>query len=307
MLDLRGDVVRRGRREVGPQTGRQVEVARRDGPGALDEAEDRVGSLRPEEIVGLHELDATGPFGRRKKRENLDQLELIVEIMLEPQLDRVEIGVPLHDRVALGELGFDLGLRDVEAAGEKRHAPPRARAKLGLGDRPFVQHVAPGQDDVIPPRRVEQLRGAIAVGDDQSRHGSRPWPGRAALSRRSGRPPLFRATVASCRSGAKSSRQGASRERHDRDRRHRRTGNPRQPRQSDRGGRRVAGGRLAWARAACRPGPRPARMRRWSFATATRAATAARASKTRSPRSTAKSSTRSAEWMPRRRSTSTRR
>ena len=102
--------------------------------------------------------------------ENLDELELVVEVVLEPQFDALEIAVGAQGGIALGELGGDLGRVDAEAVGEIGDPRGRARHRGGRRDRPLVQHVAPRQDGAVAAGKPEEFGGAVAVGEDQVGH-----------------------------------------------------------------------------------------------------------------------------------------
>ena len=100
----------------------------------------------------------------REPRQDLDQLELVVEVRLEPQ--DVGAGVRLERPVALGQL-----LDGAEIGGERAGEEPRPDApQLVVGDRghgPLVQRVAPREDRALHARRAQPGHGRVAVGDVQ--------------------------------------------------------------------------------------------------------------------------------------------
>ena len=117
-----------GAAEVGPDAGGQLEIGRRHRPRPFGEGEDGVGGLRAEEIVGLDQHEAVARCFAGEVGQHLDELELVVEVVLEPQLDGLEIAVGAETGVALGEFGRDLGLIDPEAARrDRRPARPSPR------------------------------------------------------------------------------------------------------------------------------------------------------------------------------------
>ena len=63
--------------------------------------------------------------------QDLDELELVVEVMLEPQLDPLEVAMGPHDRVARGEVRRDLAGVDAESGRRERRTRRREHASSG--------------------------------------------------------------------------------------------------------------------------------------------------------------------------------
>ena len=73
-------------------------------------------------------------------------------------------------RVAEMEVGCHFRGVDGEVFGEKRCADGGAPFQRAADDRPFVQHVAPGDYRRLAGIGGKEFGGAVAVGDDQGRH-----------------------------------------------------------------------------------------------------------------------------------------
>jgi hypothetical protein len=116
-----------------------LELAGAQGAAARPQRGELVRRHRAEELADDDQLDVLGPLDERQR---LEQLELVVEVVLEPQ----------HDRLA------------PERAGEP--LVPRAAARR---DAARPQHVPPRQELAVEPRALHQRRGAVAVGDVQQR------------------------------------------------------------------------------------------------------------------------------------------
>ena len=167
-----GDALRARRGKVGPDAGGQRQIGRRHGPCPLSKAEDGVGGLRAEKVVGLDQHKAVARCLAGEVSQHLDELELVVEVVLEPQLDGVEIAVGAETGVALGEFGRNLGLINPETAGKIGDPLGRHRGEFRVGDRPLVQHVAPRQKGRLAAGQPQKLHRVVAVGDDQVGHRS---------------------------------------------------------------------------------------------------------------------------------------
>ena len=102
----------------------------------------------------------------REPGQQLEQLQLIEQVVLEPQHDALEAGGRGKQAVAGGHLGLH-GLQIAPAlVGDEMRAQMGQRRQRQLGrHRPFMQHVAPGQDLAVEPRPPHDGGGAVAVGD----------------------------------------------------------------------------------------------------------------------------------------------
>jgi hypothetical protein len=118
-----------------------------------------------EEAVGEDRLDRVG--AAVDGVEDLDELQLVVEVVLEPEHDDL---VARERRAEPGVAGAHVGLDRVRvtptAAGEE---PRPHRAKL-LGvevrrHRPLVQRVAPGDHVAPDPGRLDARHRGVAVRD----------------------------------------------------------------------------------------------------------------------------------------------
>jgi hypothetical protein len=123
------------------------------------------GRRRPE-VLGVANQRHARPVGARVRQlhEDLEQLKLIVQIVLEPQHDVLARDGPPQPRVTLGQLAEQPLV--VRPAVPRQETRPRApQVALGpLGDRSFVENVAPAEDVPLEPRRPKHSTGAVAVG-----------------------------------------------------------------------------------------------------------------------------------------------
>ena len=290
--------LRRRHGEVRPEEIGEVEILLGHRPGAIGEAENRLRALLAEELVGLDKADPVEAALIREEGQDLYQLKLVVEVVLEPELDRLKAAWSrmIASRAA-NSAATSLGI-EAESAREERH-PHRGRfLEAAADDRPFVKHVAPGQDRPVLAGGGKEIGGAVAVGDDQARHRRNM----ASAMRDVTGNPLPRAATARLEAARKQD-EGASmtaiidiigREILDS------RGNPTVEvdvilEDGSMGRAAVPSGASTGAHEAVelRDGDKPA--------------TSARACRRRSMRSTARSSTPSAGWRPKARSTSTRR
>ena len=111
-----------------------------------------------------------------KEINQLDELELIIEIMLEPQLDPLVLAVIARQRIARGELLRDVGDRQAEFLGEILRPHDRQRLQQQTaGHGTVVQSIAPRQELRLDARCAQVRNGRVAIGDDESfRHQPRP-------------------------------------------------------------------------------------------------------------------------------------
>ena len=64
-------------------------------------------------------------------------------------------------------------------------AHARADVEVGRRDRPLVQDIMLGPDVSVRPAARKQVRGAVAIGDDQAGHRALgPWPSLLPMSAR---------------------------------------------------------------------------------------------------------------------------
>ena len=127
---------------------------------------------RAEVAVGLDELDLRV---RSELGQDLQQLELVDEVVLEPEDDVVRAREQL---VASREVRLDRGRLAPSLLGQEARA---YASRLGgvEGERPHVQDVVPGEDDPFDRGRTERARGRLAVRDVQRRLRPGSWPRRA--------------------------------------------------------------------------------------------------------------------------------
>jgi hypothetical protein len=112
----------------------------------------------PRERADADQLDAGRAVGQ--PGEDLEQLELVVEVVLEPQHDALLRGERRGQPLVAGD---QVGLRDPEEP--RAHGPQLGRAQRGHGA--LVEHVPPGHevaDDVRLPQPVDR---GVAVRDMQ--------------------------------------------------------------------------------------------------------------------------------------------
>ena len=210
--------LRRRRAEGSPGVRGERELLWRDRLLQGSERLDLDLGLTPEELGRLHQEERAVCVHRLAAEpvEDLQELELVVEIVLEPQDDAVErrrMGEPAVARLQIGRNLLPL-------------APAPVRQILGadrgqLGERasrrhrPLMQHVAPRQHLCARNRAAKQFAGRIAIGDDEVRtaisrgRGRAPRPGRAATRRRAACPSA-RTRRSACRRADTNSRRCAA-------------------------------------------------------------------------------------------------
>ena len=98
-------------------------------------------ALVPEEIVGLHENKPGGATLGREEGQDLKELQLVVKIMLQPDLDPLEPVVVTEDRIACAELGPHPGEIDAKPLAEMDS--PQIRKALEAFDRKKRAFVKP--------------------------------------------------------------------------------------------------------------------------------------------------------------------
>src|SRR5687768_1958827 len=115
---------------------------------------------------------------RRKKIEKLKELQLIVQVPLEPEDHFIVVREPPECIVTLGEAALELRLVAHLVSCEERGADP---AQLGQGkvcrNRALVKDVAPRKNISSRVRRSYAGGHGIAVGDVQSAVHSIGWRG----------------------------------------------------------------------------------------------------------------------------------
>ncbi len=104
------------------------------------------------------------------ERERVDQLELVVEVVLEPEHDLELIAERVEQPpVAPLQRREELLLSAPAAVGEEPGACAEQLAPWQRRHRSLVQHVLPGQDDTAKRRLPERVAGALAVRDVEQR------------------------------------------------------------------------------------------------------------------------------------------
>jgi hypothetical protein len=120
---------------------------------------------------GLHRSEVFGFTDDRDRRaaqrgeriEHLDELQLIVQIVLEPEHDLVVLARELQSRVARSELLERFAERHIERTSDERRALGRKlRERKARPDRSFMQCIAPRQENAARDL-LENRDGAIAV------------------------------------------------------------------------------------------------------------------------------------------------
>jgi hypothetical protein len=105
---------------------------------------------------------------RRQPRHDLRELELVVEVGLEPQ--RVLAATARRKR-AITLFKAPQHLRSGDPAAGQVLGAHRAQPRVvDVGHRPLVQRAAPDDAPLDQPRLAERLRGRVAVGDVQRPH-----------------------------------------------------------------------------------------------------------------------------------------
>ncbi len=109
------------------------------------------------------------PPGGREAVEHLDELQLVVEVVLEPQRDFIMRKRIAEFLVSLPERGLDVRKRTPSSLGNESRALLRElRERKAGAHRPFVKNVLPGQHFTgeLPQKKSG---GDVAVGDVQQR------------------------------------------------------------------------------------------------------------------------------------------
>ena len=110
--------------------------------------------------------DTGASFGWWPTVEDLQQLELVVKVVFEPEHDFLEPFVPGQLRVPIRELSCDQSLFAVSACGQMAHADRRQfPERPGVGNGPVVQDVAPRQELAAQSAVAHAFHCDIAVGD----------------------------------------------------------------------------------------------------------------------------------------------
>ncbi len=132
--------------------------------------------LPAEIIVGLHEANAVGALFVAEKIEQLNELKLIDEIVLEPQLDTLVLRMVAHRGIAFAKYstcsgGISNMFRKVLTADAR---------KLGEREpawhRSVMQDVAPRQQFGLDAGLAQPRRGAVTIGDDEPLDHAHPRP-----------------------------------------------------------------------------------------------------------------------------------
>ncbi len=176
--DRSGEVVAARAGSVGgPSPSCQRELRRGDDPPRRPERGDLLGVELAEAVERLDTGESVGADQRqagvakvslREPVEDLEQLELIVEVVLEPEDDLLVVRDRGEGVVALLQVGQRRLVRCPPSVG-KEAGPDRTQLLGGepARDRPFVQHVASGDDRAGGADRRQAVAGGIAVSDVQ--------------------------------------------------------------------------------------------------------------------------------------------
>jgi hypothetical protein len=85
-----------------------------------------------------------------EEMEDLEELQLVVKVVLQPDRDPIEHAVGGDDRVAGDEVGLGLGIGQVEALAEIGRPYVGKGGESGRGDqRTLMEHVTPGQHPAL--------------------------------------------------------------------------------------------------------------------------------------------------------------
>lgn len=107
--------------------------------------------------------------------ERLEKLQLVVEVVLDPDHHAVEQGVRLHHRVARQEIGPCLGIGQAEPLAEEPRPDVGERRKARRGhQRAFVENVPPRHHPAGQAGGGEHVGGGVAIGDDEVGHDACP-------------------------------------------------------------------------------------------------------------------------------------
>src|SRR5919198_1043177 len=129
-------------------------------PARRPEPLERCGFQRAQVVVRLDELHVGVVVELRK---DLEELELVDEVVLEPEDDVLR---PPEQVVPARELRAESLLGPPPALGEEP-CPERPRLLLVERERPDVQHVVPREDDPFERGGAERARDRFAVRDVQ--------------------------------------------------------------------------------------------------------------------------------------------
>ena len=108
-------------------------------------------------------------FSAAEEIQQLDQLQLVIEIVLEPENYLVEVVQMSNDPVPLGEITADVGEFVPIVAGDEASALlAQLLQRKRCIDGSFVEHVTPGYDLSLDAGFTHGAGGAVAVGDVES-------------------------------------------------------------------------------------------------------------------------------------------
>ncbi|WP_261403191.1 hypothetical protein [Chenggangzhangella methanolivorans] len=151
-----------------PSLAREALLLVRHRRGRLGEAPHRVRSLMAEIVVGLDEMEPLETIFTAEEVEDLQQLQLVVEVVLEPDLDSLEARMPANGGVARPEFGRDLLGSEPEVGGNESRADRRQTFEAAhRRHRAVMQDVAPGEDPAGDAGCLQPGDCRVAVRDDQ--------------------------------------------------------------------------------------------------------------------------------------------
>ena len=179
----RNDRARIGRAERRPCASGQCELFRQDRPARLEERTDLLGLELAEALEGRAPGERADTDQRRRARtllprraadavEQLDQVELIEEVVLEPEHELVVA----RDVVDRGAPTLELGDHVADAVCRIGEVTSAHRDQLAirrtLRHRPIVERIGPDRTRAGQPGALDQRRGRRPVGDVViARHG----------------------------------------------------------------------------------------------------------------------------------------
>ena len=119
-------------------------------------------------------MDQAKPFGPTfglEEVQDLQQLQLIMEVMFQPDRDSIKHCVGFDDGISHQEICAGLSQWNIETFAQISGPDFGKRPKAGGGDqRSLVKNVAPRNYSAARASGGENIGGSVAIGDDQFGH-----------------------------------------------------------------------------------------------------------------------------------------